>query len=123
MRNYRIPIVGTRYRDEREQEFFSQLQSEPSLANLFFEPEPDNQFDPLAIKVCCATVGTPRIFTHLGSIPKNMTHILHRAFQRWGWRGVRGAVVREQEVHRLLTRQRVLGLSLIWGTRWNSTPQ
>ena len=81
MRNYRIPIVGTRYRDEREQEFFSQLQSEPSLANLFFEPEPDNQFDPLAIKVCCATVGTPRIFAHLGYIPKNMTHILHRAFQ------------------------------------------
>ena len=43
--------------------------------------------------------------------------ILHRAFRRWGWRGVRGAVVREREVHRLLS-QRVLGLSLIRGTRW-----
>lgn len=44
--------------------------------------------------------------------------ILHRAFRRWGWRGVRGAIVREMEIHRLLTRQRVLGLSLIKGTRW-----
>jgi SAM-dependent methyltransferase len=44
--------------------------------------------------------------------------ILRRAMQRWGWRGVRGAVVREQEIHQLLTRQRVLGLTLIKGTRW-----
>ena len=43
--------------------------------------------------------------------------ILHRAYRRWGWRGVRGAVVREREMHRLLS-QRVLGLSLIRGTRW-----
>jgi len=46
--------------------------------------------------------------------------ILRRALQRWGWRGVRGAVVREQEIHRLLTQQRVLGLTLIRGTKWNS---
>lgn len=44
--------------------------------------------------------------------------ILRRALARWGWRGVRGAIVREQEIHHLLTRQRVLGLSLIIGTRW-----
>ena len=44
--------------------------------------------------------------------------ILRRAMQRWGWRGVRGAIVREQEIHQLLTRQRVLGLSLIMGTKW-----
>lgn len=44
--------------------------------------------------------------------------ILRRALRRWGWRGVRGAVLREREVHRLLTRERVLGLSLIKGTRW-----
>lgn len=46
--------------------------------------------------------------------------ILYRAFRRWGWRGVRGAIVREMEIHKLLTRQRVLGLSLIKGTRWES---
>lgn len=45
--------------------------------------------------------------------------ILRRALRRWGWRGVRGAVVREQEIHQLLTRQRVLGLSMIRGTRWD----
>lgn len=44
--------------------------------------------------------------------------ILRSALQRWGWRGVRGAVVREQEIHRLLTQQRVLGLSVIRGTKW-----
>jgi SAM-dependent methyltransferase len=44
--------------------------------------------------------------------------ILHRAFRRWGWRGVRGAIMREVEIHRLLTRERVLGLSLIKGTKW-----
>lgn len=46
--------------------------------------------------------------------------ILRRALQRWGWRGVRGAIVREQEIHHLLTRQRVLGLSLIKGTKWKA---
>ena len=45
--------------------------------------------------------------------------ILRRAFRRWGWRGVQGAVVREREIHRLLTRERVLGLSLIKGTKWS----
>lgn len=45
--------------------------------------------------------------------------ILRRALRRWGWRGVKGAILREREVHRLLTRERVLGLSLIKGTRWS----
>ncbi|MBB4638432.1 class I SAM-dependent methyltransferase [Longimicrobium terrae] len=44
--------------------------------------------------------------------------ILRRAYRRWGWGGVKGAVIREREVHRLLTRERVLGLSMIKGTRW-----
>lgn len=44
--------------------------------------------------------------------------ILRRALRRWGWRGVRGAILREQEIHALLTRQRVLGLSVIRGVRW-----
>ena len=45
--------------------------------------------------------------------------IFLRAWRRWGWRSVRGAVVREREVHRLLTRERALGLTLIKGTRWS----
>ena len=44
--------------------------------------------------------------------------ILRRALKRWGWRGVKGAILREQEIHRLLSRERVLGLSLILGTKW-----
>jgi SAM-dependent methyltransferase len=54
----------------------------------------------------------------LFSVRQKVT-ILRRAFARWGWRGVRGAIVREQEIHRLLTRQRVLGLSMIRGTKWD----
>lgn len=46
--------------------------------------------------------------------------ILRRALRRWGWRGVRGAIVREQEIHQLLTRHRVLGLTLIRGTKWEA---
>jgi SAM-dependent methyltransferase len=48
--------------------------------------------------------------------------ILRRAWRRWGWSGVRGAILREREIHRLLTRERVLGLSLIKGTRWPGSP-
>ena len=33
--------------------------------------------------------------------------------------GVKGAVLREREIHRLLKDERVLGLSLIKGTRWD----
>ncbi|MBI4537972.1 MAG: methyltransferase domain-containing protein [Gemmatimonadetes bacterium] len=44
--------------------------------------------------------------------------ILRRAWGRWGWRGVRDALAREEEVHRLLTRERLLGLTLIKGSKW-----
>jgi SAM-dependent methyltransferase len=49
---------------------------------------------------------------------REKAEILRRALNRWGWRGVRGAILREREVHRLLTRERVLGLSLVKGIRW-----
>ena len=43
--------------------------------------------------------------------------ILRRAWQRWGLTGVRTAVAREVEVHRLLTRERILGLDLLLGRK------
>lgn len=52
---------------------------------------------------------------------REKARILRRAFHRWGIRGVRGAVMREAEIHRLLSRERVLGLSLIRGTKWQGT--
>ena len=39
--------------------------------------------------------------------------ILRRAWGRWGWKGVWTALAREQEVHNLLTRERILGLDLV----------
>lgn len=80
MNTRRIPIVGNSYRDPREQEFFSRLMEDPSVAPLYFEAEPNNPYDPKAIKVCCRTVGTPRIEAHLGYIPRHMTHIIHQAW-------------------------------------------
>jgi SAM-dependent methyltransferase len=49
--------------------------------------------------------------------------ILRRAWGRWGWRGVRYVFQREAEVHRLLTKERILGLSLVKGTKAQSFPQ
>jgi hypothetical protein len=43
--------------------------------------------------------------------------ILRRAWRRWGWRGVRTVFQREAEVHRLLNRERVLGLNLLMGVK------
>ena len=43
--------------------------------------------------------------------------ILRRAWGRWGWKGVRTVFQREAEVHRLLTRDRILGLNLLTGTK------
>ena len=43
--------------------------------------------------------------------------ILRRAWRRWGWRGVLTVFRREAEVHRLLTKERILGLSLLKGTK------
>ena len=43
--------------------------------------------------------------------------ILRRAWTRWGWRGVSSAIARENEVHKLLTRERILGLDLLRGRK------
>ncbi len=48
--------------------------------------------------------------------------ILRRAWQRWGWRGLRGALSREREIRKLLGPQRTIGLTLIKGTKWDTAP-
>lgn len=53
-------------------------------------------------------------FAELFSVGEKMG-IMRRAWRRWGWRGVWHAVTRERVVHRLLTRERILGLDLIRG--------
>jgi len=55
-------------------------------------------------------------FAELFSLPEKVG-ILRRAWSRWGWKGVRAALAREREVHRLLTRERILGLDMLIGTR------
>ena len=46
--------------------------------------------------------------------------ILRRAWARWGWKGVRTLLTREREVHRLLTREGILGLDLLKGRKEGS---
>lgn len=55
-------------------------------------------------------------FTELFTL-KEKLGILRRAWRRWGWRGVLTVFQREAEVHRLLTRERLLGLNLLKGTK------
>lgn len=55
-------------------------------------------------------------FAEMFSVPEKLA-ILRRAWSRWGWRGVVAAIGRELEVHRLLTKERILGLDMIKGTK------
>lgn len=55
-------------------------------------------------------------FAELFSLPEKIG-ILRRAWRRWGWTGVRAVLARERAIHRLLTRERVLGLDLLKGVR------
>jgi len=51
-------------------------------------------------------------FAELFSLSEKLG-ILRRAWGKWGWRGPVTALRRESKVHRLLTRERILGLDLL----------
>lgn len=55
-------------------------------------------------------------FSELFSWPEKLA-ILSRARRRWGWSGVWEALRRDRKVHAFLTRERILGLDLIKGTK------
>ena len=55
-------------------------------------------------------------FTELFSASEKLG-ILRRARHRWGWAGVWTALAREREVHKVLTRERILGLDLVKGVK------
>lgn len=55
-------------------------------------------------------------FAELFSLTEKLG-ILRRAFGQWGWRGPVTALAREARVHRLLTRERILGLDLLLARR------
>ena len=49
--------------------------------------------------------------------------IVRRARREWGWQGVWTVFQREMEVHRLLTRERILGLNLLIGVKAGPSTQ
>jgi SAM-dependent methyltransferase len=55
-------------------------------------------------------------FAELFSLPEKIG-IVRRAWRQWGWRGVYTVLGRERAVHRLLTRERILGLDLLKGRK------
>lgn len=55
-------------------------------------------------------------FAEIFSVPEKVG-VLRRAWGRWGWKGVRTVLVREREVHKLLTHERILGLVLLLGRK------
>lgn len=55
-------------------------------------------------------------FAEMFSVGERIS-ILHRAWQRWGLKGVSAALARENEVHKLLTSERILGLDLLRGRK------
>lgn len=56
--------------------------------------------------------GLAELFTLRGKL-----RILPRAWNRWGWKGVRAVLSRERELRRLIEDEQVLGVTLIKGTR------
>jgi SAM-dependent methyltransferase len=71
--------------------------------------DPDTAFRPAGVKPFADFAELFTLWEKIG--------ILRRAWARWGWTGVRTVLAREREVHRLLTRERVLGLDLIKGIK------
>ena len=61
--------------------------------------------------------GLAELFTWRGKL-----QLLPRAWERWGFRGVRAVLSRERELRRLLEEERVLGVSMIKGTRAANEP-
>jgi ubiquinone/menaquinone biosynthesis C-methylase UbiE len=60
-----------------------------------------------------------RTFTRLAELSTlaDKISILRRAWGRWGWRGLKGAIKRENEIRTLLGSERTIGVTLITGTR------
>lgn len=61
-------------------------------------------------------------FAEMFSVGERIS-ILHRAWQRWGLKGVSAALARENEVHKLLTSERILGLDLLRGRKRGVTAE
>jgi ubiquinone/menaquinone biosynthesis C-methylase UbiE len=67
------------------------------------------------------TLSAAGVLEQFSSLPDKI-RILYRGWRRWGLAGVRELLAREQEMRRLVRKERVLGLTVIRGTRWHGVP-
>ncbi len=90
---------------------WKRLLREAGVSNVHTEDWSDAEtaFRPTVVKPCLD-------FAELFSVGEKIG-ILRRVWKRWGWRGVGTVLKREGEVHRLLTRERILGLNLLKGRK------
>lgn len=88
---------------------WKQLMREAGLADLVVEDWSDSAASRDQPSVLG---GLAELFTLEGKL-----RLLPRAWRRWGWKGVRAVLSRERELRRLVEEERVLGVSVIRGTR------
>jgi SAM-dependent methyltransferase len=89
---------------------WKQALRDASVVDLHVEDWSDQAF-PFLVRGRTLT-GSPGLF----ALPDRLA-ILRRAWRRWGWRGLRGALKREYEIRTLLGPERTVGVTLIEGTK------
>ncbi len=89
---------------------WKQLLREAGVVDLYVEDWSDSAASPRQPWTLASLIG-------LGPL-RDRIAVLYRAWRRWGWRGLRQALAFRDEVRDLVLRERILGLSLIKGTKW-----
>lgn len=90
---------------------WKQLLREAGVVDLYVEDWSDSAASPRQPWTVAALFG-------LGPLRDRLA-VLFRAWRLWGWRGMRQALAFRDEVRDLVLRERILGLSLIKGTKWH----
>ncbi len=82
----------------------------------------------LHIEDCSTAAGSPGEPAVLGGLAaffslRGKLAVLPGAWRRWGWRGVRMTFSLDRQLRRLFLEEKVLGVSMIKGTRWREEPE
>ncbi len=94
---------------------WKQLLREAGVVDLYVEDWSDSAASPRQPWTLGALAG-------FGSLHDRLA-VLLRAWRLWGWRGLGQALAFRDQVRDLVLNERILGLSLIKGTRWQATPE
>lgn len=116
-----VQLVWLRALDEaREDELVERLGVRPLMLMQWKQMLRDAGVEDLEVQDWSAAEdgsGQPSVLGGLSALftLRGKLRLLPRAWERWGWRGVRAVLSRERELRHLLEEERVLGVSLIMG--------